>query len=120
MGNQATKPAQARLDLTGPQLLPGTGNVRFTPGADNPLNDVVRATVDTTVHFGFVLDEAVAERESTTIEGAYAGWEAQIPMGRLADPPELGAVAAFLCSEKASYVTGQSIVVDGGWVNGLF
>jgi 3-oxoacyl-[acyl-carrier protein] reductase len=66
------------------------------------------------------LAEVVAEREGLTIEGAYESWEAEVPMGRLADPPELGAVAAFLCSEKASYVTGQSIAVDGGWIKGLF
>ena len=65
------------------------------------------------------LAEAVAEREGTTVEGAYESWESEIPMGRLADPPEVGAVAAFLCSEQASYVTGQSIAVDGGWIKGL-
>ncbi len=65
------------------------------------------------------LAEAVAEREGTTVEGAYEGWEAEIPMGRLAEPPELAAVAAFLCSEQASYVTGQSVAVDGGWIKGL-
>jgi len=38
----------------------------------------------------------------------------QAPLGRAADPDELGAVAAFLCSEKASFVTGSAIAVDGG------
>jgi 3-oxoacyl-[acyl-carrier protein] reductase len=61
----------------------------------------------------------VAEREGTSIADAYAGWESEIPMGRLAEPSEIGAVAAFLCSEQASYVTGQSIAVDGGWIKGL-
>jgi 3-oxoacyl-[acyl-carrier protein] reductase len=65
------------------------------------------------------LAEAVSEREGKTIDEAYAGWESEIPMGRLADPSELGAVAAFLCSERASYVTGQSLAVDGGWIKGL-
>ena len=65
------------------------------------------------------LAEAVSEREGKTIETVYAGWESEIPMGRVAEPPELGAVAAFLCSEQASYVTGQSIAVDGGWIKGL-
>lgn len=37
-----------------------------------------------------------------------------IPMGRLGDPKEVAAVATFLASEAASYVTGQSIAVDGG------
>jgi len=65
------------------------------------------------------LAETVAEREGITVAEAYEGWEGEIPMGRLADPPEFGAVAAFLCSEQASYVTGQSIAVDGGWIKGL-
>ena len=65
------------------------------------------------------LAEAVSEREGRSVEEVYGGWEAEIPMGRLADPPEFGAVAAFLCSEQASYVTGQSIAVDGGWIKGL-
>jgi 3-oxoacyl-[acyl-carrier protein] reductase len=65
------------------------------------------------------LAEANAERAGTTVEQAYEQWVREIPMGRLAEPPELAAVAAFLCSEQASYVTGQSIAVDGGWIKGL-
>lgn len=65
------------------------------------------------------LAEAVAERDGTTVDGAYAGWAEEIPLGRLAEPHELGSVTAFLCSEPASYVTGQSLAVDGGWIKGL-
>ena len=65
------------------------------------------------------LAEAVSERDGKTIEQVYEGWASEIPLGRLAEPPELGAVAAFLCSEQASYITGQSIAVDGGWIKGL-
>jgi 3-oxoacyl-[acyl-carrier protein] reductase len=65
------------------------------------------------------LAEAISERDDKTIDEVYEGWASEIPMGRLADPPELGAVAAFLCSEQASYVTGQSVAVDGGWIKGL-
>jgi len=42
---------------------------------------------------------------------------AQITMGRAGQPCEIGTVAAFLASDEARYVTGQSIYVDGGWVN---
>ena len=40
---------------------------------------------------------------------------AQISLGRAGEPREIGNVAAFLASEEASYLTGQSIFVDGGW-----
>jgi NAD(P)-dependent dehydrogenase (short-subunit alcohol dehydrogenase family) len=41
---------------------------------------------------------------------------AQISMGRPGQPREIGSVAAFLVSDEAAYVTGQSLYVDGGWV----
>ncbi len=40
---------------------------------------------------------------------------AQISLGRAGEPREIGRVAAFLASDDASYLTGQSIFVDGGW-----
>jgi NAD(P)-dependent dehydrogenase (short-subunit alcohol dehydrogenase family) len=40
---------------------------------------------------------------------------AQISLGRAGEPREIGAVAAFFASDEASYLTGQSIFVDGGW-----
>ena len=44
---------------------------------------------------------------------------ARVPLGRLGRPEEFGAVVAFLCSEKASYLTGATIQVDGGAFGGL-
>jgi 3-oxoacyl-[acyl-carrier protein] reductase len=38
-----------------------------------------------------------------------------IPVQRLAEPKEIASVVAFLCSEKNTYITGQTIVVDGGY-----
>jgi len=49
-----------------------------------------------------------------------ADWERQIPMGRLAEPREFAAVVAFVASERASYVTGVSLPVDGGWIRSLY
>ena len=60
-----------------------------------------------------------AAARGTKREDAFAAWEAEIPMRRLGEPREFAALVAFLCSERASYVTGTSITVDGGWVRGL-
>jgi 3-oxoacyl-[acyl-carrier protein] reductase len=66
------------------------------------------------------LAERIAEDRGVTVEDAYGQWEEAIPAGRLGEPPELGALVAFLASERAAYITGQSICVDGGWVRSLF
>jgi 3-oxoacyl-[acyl-carrier protein] reductase len=65
------------------------------------------------------LNEATARREGIEPAEARARIEAEIPMGRLGEPREFAAMAAFLVSERASYVTGQSIAVDGGWIKAL-
>jgi 3-oxoacyl-[acyl-carrier protein] reductase len=65
------------------------------------------------------LARANAERAGTTPEAARQQWEAEIPMRRLGEPREFAALVAFLASERASYITGQSIAVDGGWIRGL-
>ena len=46
-------------------------------------------------------------------------WSSQIPLGRVARPEEFAALVAFLVSERASYINGASIAVDGGWVKSL-
>jgi 3-oxoacyl-[acyl-carrier protein] reductase len=65
------------------------------------------------------LSEAAASREGISTEEALARWTSEIPMGRLGEPREFGALAAFLASERASYITAGSIAVDGGWIKSL-
>jgi len=65
------------------------------------------------------LNEATARREGIEPAEARARIEAEIPMGRLGEPGDFAAMATFLVSERASYVTGQSIAVDGGWIKAL-
>lgn len=62
----------------------------------------------------------LAEKEGLSPDEVRNRWESEIPMRRLGDPKEFAALAAFLVSERASYITGSSIAVDGGWVKSLF
>lgn len=65
------------------------------------------------------LSEVTAKKEGISPEQALARYTATVPLGRMAEPREFAALAAFLASERASYITGQSIAVDGGWIRSL-
>jgi len=65
------------------------------------------------------LNAATAAREGITVDDIAHRIEAQIPMRRLGEPREFAALAAFLASEQASYITAQSIAVDGGWIRSV-
>lgn len=66
------------------------------------------------------LAETLAKKENVRAADVKARWESEIPMRRLATPREFASVAAFLVSERASYITGSSVAVDGGWIRSLF
>lgn len=65
------------------------------------------------------LSEQAAAREGTTADAVERRTVAKIPLGRMGEPKEFGEVVAFLASPAASYVTGVTIQVDGGWTRGL-
>lgn len=66
------------------------------------------------------LADRMAEARGMTAADAVGAWEREIPMGRLGDPREFAAMVVFLASERASYVTGTSVPVDGGWIRSLY
>jgi 3-oxoacyl-[acyl-carrier protein] reductase len=66
------------------------------------------------------LSALIAKNEGVSIEDVYARWAASTPMKRIGDPKEFAAVVAFLCSERASYLTGTVTQVDGGAYRALY
>jgi 3-oxoacyl-[acyl-carrier protein] reductase len=60
-----------------------------------------------------------AEIKGVGPEEIWDSWHQEIPMGRVGEPGELAALVAFLASEQASYITAQSVAVDGGWIKSL-
>jgi 3-oxoacyl-[acyl-carrier protein] reductase len=62
------------------------------------------------------------ERLKELIENnpSFASAKSEIPLGRFGSPEEFAAAVAFLASERASYITGVSLAVDGGWTKGIF
>ncbi len=72
------------------------------------VNAIMPGYVKTPMVSGIAVDSN-SEDPNSVIEGIAKG----IPMGRLAEPEEIGELAAFLASSEASYITGQGIVIDG-------
>ncbi len=75
---------------------------------------------------GYILTDRVrslsvvaAEKEGTTPEAVIKRWESSIPMGRLGNPDEFANLVTFLASERAGYITGASIQIDGGFYKGV-
>jgi 3-oxoacyl-[acyl-carrier protein] reductase len=65
------------------------------------------------------VEEAAAGQRGVTREDVHRERVAAIPLGRMGDPRELGRAAVFLASPANSYITGQTLLVDGGYYKGL-
>jgi 3-oxoacyl-[acyl-carrier protein] reductase len=66
------------------------------------------------------LAATISKRTGALPDAIFADWTRQIPAGRIGTPQEFAAVVAFLASERASYVNGASIAIDGGMIRSLF
>ena len=63
------------------------------------------------------LDDRIAANaaQAGSVEAARTGFIARQAMGRLGTPEEIAALAVYLGSDEAQFITGQAIVIDGGW-----
>lgn len=76
------------------------------------VNNVVSGPVDTELFMSRIADQAQIHGQSS--EEVLKQTVASIPIGRLGHPEEVGDLVAFLASERAGFVTGTSVVADGG------
>ena len=60
-----------------------------------------------------------AEKQGVSADEVIAGMSREVPLRRVGRPEEFGPLVAFLCSDKASYITGTSVPIDGGQVRGV-
>ena len=79
-----------------------------------------------TIAPGYIMTERVkellenrAEKEGISYQEAKAGVLNAIPVRKIGSPEDFGALCAFLASEQASFITGETILIDGGMYNGL-
>jgi 3-oxoacyl-[acyl-carrier protein] reductase len=75
---------------------------------------------------GYILTERVrelsrvlADKRNESPASVIKKWQGQIPLGRLGRPEEFADLVVFLASERAGYITGTTIQIDGGYYQGL-
>lgn len=111
--------------ISGSIALPGTSTYGASKGAINQVtrnlacewaNDKIRVN---SVSPGFI-DTELVETYNPTLKGAVGHLITRAPIKRAGEPREVSSLVAFLCLPAASYITGQIIVVDGGFTVNAF
>lgn len=63
--------------------------------------------------------ELLADREEISVEAARDQRASELPIRKLGDPPSFGRAVAFLASPAAEFITGETLALDGGWLDGM-
>jgi 3-oxoacyl-[acyl-carrier protein] reductase len=66
------------------------------------------------------LSGRLAKAEGVDPKQIQERWAKQVPLGRLGRPEEFANMVVFLASERASYITGVSVAIDGGYIKGIY
>jgi 3-oxoacyl-[acyl-carrier protein] reductase len=118
--------ASVKMPLSGLDLSSGA-----RAGLTGFLAGVARSVAHANVTINFLLpgsfdtrrlrsgEERQAKARAVDVAVVRAEAEAEIPARRVGDPAEFGAACAFLCSDRAGYITGQSLLIDGGAYPGV-
>jgi 3-oxoacyl-[acyl-carrier protein] reductase len=103
----------ARIGLTGFVA----GVARAVAHANVTINNLLPGQFDTDRIEALIANQA--KQGGRSPEEVRRGREQAVPARRFGDPAELGAACAFLCSAQAGYITGQSLLIDGGAFPGI-
>jgi 3-oxoacyl-[acyl-carrier protein] reductase len=84
---------------------------------------IARAVAGDGITLNTLLPGSIATERAYSLAGSAEQAEAnaakQVPAGRMGKPEEMAAAAAFFCSARASYVTGETLAVDGGMTRSI-
>lgn len=78
-------------------------------------NAICPGTIDSPSLRQRVAEQAAAQ--GATLADATAAFVARQPVGRLGRPKEIAALAVYLASDESAFTTGQTHIIDGGWIN---
>jgi len=114
VGSSSTREPIPALNLSNANRMAAVGFLK-TLATDVAGDGITVNTVAT----GLFATERLAD-SSGSLAGAEAGAREDVPAGRLGRPEEYGDLVAFLCSERAAYLTGTVIPLDGGALRSIF
>ncbi len=106
----------ARSGLTG--FVAGVARTTKLASSNVTINNLLPGTYDTD-RIKTTL-QGMAQKSGQTLEAVREARRKNIPAQRFGNPAEFGAACAFLCSQQASYITGQNILTDGGAYPGTY
>ncbi len=117
---------KAPIDVLGLSNGARSGLTGFVAGVARSSVAAANVTINNLLPGAFGTDrlrvtvEGAAKKTGQTVEALLDARAKTIPAKRFGTPQEFGAICAFLCSQHASYITGQNILADGGAYPGTF